>query len=484
MKRIAIIGAGISGLTCALRLEELRKKNEIDFEVSIYDSAPRAGGTIETEIRDGFILEKGPDSFISEKPWVLDLCKKLGIESEILDTQNENRKAFVVKNGRLIALPEGFYLIAPTQMASLAVTPLFSILGKIRMASEVFIPRKPSDSDESIASFIRRRFGKEALERVGQPMIAGIYSGDPGRLSLSATMPKFKELERQHGSVIRGLIKNAKDHKIPPKVNGPRYGLFLSFDKGMETLIRAITAGLPKEALHLNSRVKVECRDPSGKWIISDNSGRRQSFDAICLSVNARQAAALVRNVDPIFADKLGRLYFESVATLNLAYKKAQISHALNSFGLVIPAIEKKSLTACTFASQKYRNRSPEGYVLLRAFIGGAFGKEFFLMNDKDLEKTVTDDLRKLLNIAGEPYFYCISRHPNSLPQYAVNHKQWVAQIEESATSYPGLFLTGASYRGTGITNCVKDAELEADKIYARLCHEQKRSDHSPACLK
>lgn len=472
MKRIAILGAGISGLACALRLEELRKKNGTGFEVSIYDSAPRAGGTIETELRDGFVLEKGPDSFISEKPWVLDLCKKLGIDSEILDTQNENRKVFVVKKGRLIALPEGFYLVAPTQMASLAATPLFSTLGKIRMASEVFIPRKQSDSDESIASFIRRRFGKEALERVGQPMIAGIYSGDPERLSLSATMPKFRELERGHGSVIRGLVKNAGDHKIPKKVSGPRYGLFLSFNKGMETLTRSMTAGLPKEALHLNSRVKIECRDLSGKWILSDKSGRCQSFDVVCLSVGARQAAALIGDIDPALAAKLERLYFESVATLNLAYKREQISHALGGFGLVVPAVEKKSLMACTFASQKYENRSPKGYVLLRAFVGGAFGKEFFQMNDEDLKKAVTHDLRKMLNIAGEPYFYCLSRHPDSLPQYAVHHKQWVSQIEEGAKDHPGLFLTGASYRGTGITNCVKNAELEADKIYERLYND------------
>ncbi len=472
MRRVAIIGAGISGLTCALRLEELRKQNGIDLEVSIYDSAPRAGGAIETEIRDGFILEKGPDSFISEKSWVLDLCKKLGIDSEILDTQNENRRVFVAKNGRLIALPEGFYLIAPTQMASFAAAPLFSTLGKIRMASEIFIPGRPTDTDESIASFIRRRFGKEALERVGQPMIAGIYSGDPERLSLSATMPKFKELERQYGSVIRGLIKSAKERKIPQTVSGPRYGFFLSFHKGMETLIRSITSVLPKETLHLNSRVKIEGRDPLGNWVLSDQDGRRQVFDAICLSISARQAAAFIRNTDPAFADKLEGLYFESVATLNLAYKKTQISHALNSFGFVVPAVEKKSLMACTFVSQKYRNRSPEDYALLRAFIGGAFGREFFEMSDKDLKKSVTHDLGKLLGIVGEPRFHTITRYSKTLPQYAVNHKQWVSQIEESAKTHPGLFLTGASYRGTGITNCVKDAELEADKIYERLCHK------------
>lgn len=482
MKRIAIIGAGISGLTCALRLEELRKQNNTDLEIFLYESASRAGGTIETEIRDGFTLEKGPDSFISEKPWVLDLCNKLRINSEILDTQNENRKVLIVKNGKLIALPEGFYLIAPTHLPALAATPLFSALGKIRMASEIFIPKRPSDTDESIASFIRRRFGKEALERVGQPMIAGIHSGDPERLSLLAAMPKFVELERQHGSVIRGLIKNRKNDKAMRKVSGPRYGLFLSFKNGMETLTRSICKKLPEETLHLNCRIKIEGRDALRKWVLSDQDGQTQAFDAICLSVSAKQAAALLRNVDSAFADQLDRLYFESVATLNLAYKRTQISHKLDSFGFVVPAIEKKSLMACTFASQKYRNRSPEGYVLLRAFVGGAFGKEFLQMEDKDLKEAVTHDLKTLLGISGEPSLHCMARHTNALPQYTVNHKLWLSEIEERAKKHPDLYLTGASYRGTGITNCVKDAELEADKMYKDL-YEEKRSRYPSACF-
>lgn len=469
MKRVAIIGAGISGLVCALRLEELRKRGEHDFEVILFDAAPRAGGTIETEAEDGFILEKGPDSFIAEKPWVPDLCKKWGMDSEILDTQAKSRKVFVLKNGEMVPLPEGFYIIAPTQPASFAATSLFSLRGKIRMAAEWFIPGKKTDSDESIAAFIRRRFGQEALERVGQPMIAGIYSGDAERLSLSATMPKFMDLERRYGSVIRGLIQSRKTHKIAREVSGPRYGLFLSFKNGMETLVRRICAELPEGTLHLNTRMKIEERDETGRWLLSDPNGRWHTFDAVCLSVNAAQAALLLKDVDAAFASLLNRLYFESVATLNLAFKKDQITHAIDSFGFVVPAIEKKSLTACTFSSQKYENRAPKDYVLMRAFIGGAYGKEFFSMDDDDLIKNVMQDLKKLLYISGEPYFHRMARHPNTLPQYAVGHKQWVSQVEQNAKKHPGLFLTGSSYRGTGITHCVKDAELQADEIYEGL---------------
>ena len=469
MKRIAIIGAGISGLSCALRLEELRKQYGADLEISVYDSSSRAGGAIETESIDGFTLEKGPDSFISEKPWVLDLCKKLGIGSEVLDTRRENRKVFVVKGNRLISLPEGFYLIAPTRMVALAATPLFSILGKLRMGCELFVPKRSSDDDESIASFIRRRFGREALDRVGQPMIAGIYSGDPEQLSLSATMPRFRELERQHGSIIRGLIKNAGAHKVGQEVSGPRYGLFLSFRQGMETLVRSICSHLPKATFHFNAQVKIEGTDPSGRWVLIDQDGDRRSFDALCLSVSARQTAALIRNMDAVLAEELGHIRFESVATLNLAYKEEQIPRPLSGFGFVVPAIEKRSLTACTFVSQKYQDRAPKGYVLLRAFVGGAFGKEFFRMDDKDLKRAVVNDLKELLGIQAEPCFDRIARYSNLLPQYGIDHQQWASRIDKSVGQHSGLFLIGASYRGTGIANCVKEAELQADKIYSEL---------------
>lgn len=475
MKRVAIIGAGISGLACALRLEELRKRNDVDMEISVFDSSSRVGGTIETEIKDGFVVEKGPDSFISEKPWVLDLCKKLGIASEILDTRDMNRKVFVLKNDKLIALPQGFYLMAPTRMAPFVTSQLFSIKGKVRMASEYFIPRRKSNSDESIASFIRRRFGQEALDRVGQPMIAGIYSGDPEKLGLTNTMPRFQELERQYGSVIRGLIAAAKSNHLSRNVSGPRYGLFLSFRWGMETLIRAITDKLPKNIFHLNTSVKIERRDESGRWVISDQAGRSRSFDIICLSVSAGRAAVLMKDVDSLFSNKLEELRYESVATLNVGYRREQVAHALDSFGFVVPAIEKKSLMACTFASQKYPNRSPEGYVLLRAFIGGAYGKIFFEMDNDRLAKIVINDLSRLLGIVGEPCYINMARHLNALPQYGVNHKEWLSQIEGLARTCPGIFLTGASYRGTGITNCVKDAEQEADKIYEKLFNEAKQ---------
>ena len=465
MKRIAIIGAGISGLTCALRLEELRKQHRADMEVSVYEAAPRAGGAIETETRDGFTLEKGPDSFISEKPSVLDLCQRLGIDSEVLDTQENNRKAFVIKNGRPIRLPDGFYLIAPTRLASLAFSPLFSPLGKIRIASEFFIPRKKTDTDESIASFVRRRFGQEALERVGQPMIAGVYSGDPEQLSLSSTMPKFRDLESRHGSVIRGLLRNAKEHHLTKKVSGPRYGLFLSFTGGMETLVSACVTRLPKENIHLGSRIKIRSGDMPGKWVVTDLQGREKSFDAICLSVSAKGASAILKDVDPSIAGKLGELHYESVATLNIAYKRTQIAHALDSFGLVVPVVEKRSLMACTFTSQKYKGRAPEGTVLLRAFVGGAFGKKFFDMDDAELQKHVSLDLKEFLGISGEPLFCSLSRYPGSLPQYSVGHTEWVAGVDHALQGHAGIFLTGASYRGTGISSCVLDAERQAEAI-------------------
>ncbi len=468
MKRVAVIGAGVSGLACAFRLEELRKEHSLPLEVTVYEAAPRTGGTIGTEEKDGFVLEKGPDSFLSEKPWALTLCQKLGIQSRIRSTKSDNRKVFVAKRGKLIPLPEGFYLIAPTDMGALASTPLFSLPGKLRMASEIFVAKRADGGDESVASFIRRRFGREALERVGQPMVAGIHSGDPERLSLSSTMPKFSELERRHGSVIRGLLKSSSENKVSSDTRGPRYSLFLSFDAGMQTLTDALAKSFPAGVLRPDSPVSLG-KHGDGRWTVARAGEAPEIFDAVCLALGAKRASSLLRPVDAALADELGRLRFESVATLNFAFKRPQISHPMDGFGLVVPAVEKRSFIACTFASQKFEGRAPEGHVLVRAFAGGAYGKEFFGREDGDLRDAVLADLQALLGISGRPVIERLARYPESLPQYEVGHDAWLSRVGQALSKHAGLFLTGSSYRGTGITACVHDAQLQADAIAAGL---------------
>ncbi len=468
MKRVAIIGAGVSGLACAFRLGELARKDGAALEVRVFDSASRPGGVVRTETRDGFVLERGPDAFISEKPWVEDLARRLGIADRLLDTLGGDKRTFVVKNGKFVPLPDGFRLIAPTRLGPFVTTPLFSPLAKVRMASEVLIPKRKSGSDESIAGFIRRRFGNEALVRVGQPMIAGIHGGDPERLSADTVIPQFKELEERHGSVLRGLLKRggrvaASGHGSS---GGTRRTFFVSFDNGMETLIGALAAALPPETLQLGTPVSVE-RLPSGEWGVLREGNPVRRFDVVCLSMSARHAAHLLRTEDPDLSGRLGWIRFESTATLNLAYREEDIPpSAPDGFGFVVPAAEKRSFTACTFTTRKFAGRTPRGHALIRVFIGGAFGKKFFDMEDRDLAAAVTSDLKDLLGIRAEPLLHLLSRHAGVLPQYEVGHKAKMLDLEAALKKRPGLHLTGSSYLGTGVSNCVRNAEVEAGRIY------------------
>lgn len=472
MKRVAIIGGGVSGLACAHRLAELAKEKKEALEILLFESSSRAGGGIvQTEKREGFLLERGPDSFLSEKSSVSDLSKRLGIDSKIINTEDQNRKVFVARGGRLIGLPAGFYLIAPTDLWAFFQSPLFSLPGKLRMAAEWCVPRKKSDGDESVGSFIRRRFGKEALDRVGQPMVAGVYSGDPESLSLSETMPRFINLEEKHGSVIRGLIHESKTGGEKLKnVSGPRYSLFLSYLEGMETLTQAIASHLPAGSLRVGEEITEIIHEPgSSSWKLVDKKGAVFTADALCVTVPAHKASTLFRKSAPQLSDHLGKIPYQSIATINFAYKEEDIAHALDGFGFVVPATEKSSIIACTFSSKKFINRAPKGCVLLRAFVGGFFGGQYFNREDADLVNTAAKDLAQLLGIKGKPLFSLLTRYPKSMAQYEVGHGALTGKIETELKKYPGLFVSGAAYHGTGIPDCVLDAEFRTEEILSYL---------------
>ena len=472
--KIAIIGGGIAGLACAHRLTQLRKEKSADFEFVILESSSRLGGTIETEKRDGFLLEKGPDSFLSEKPWGLELSKRLGIDGEIIGTRSEHRKSFIARKNSLIPLPEGFYLIAPAKFSTFFESPLFSPIGKLRIASELFIPKWQSEQEESVGAFIRRRFGKEALTKVGQAMLAGIYTGDPDLLSVSATMPRFKEFEMKHGSVIRALLHSARgkrNHDVR-SASGPRYSLFLSFKDGLETLVKAIQEKLLPSEIHLNFDARsVSFDNLQEKWKIQAASGKVISADVVCMAVPAHKAGKLLGNEAPLLSSNLNQIRHESVATINFAFRRSDISHPLDGFGFVVLQIENRSLVACSFSSVKFDFRASEGNVLLRAFVGGAFGRKYLEMDNMDLIGAVLKDLTELLDIRGKPIFFTIHRHPNSMVQYQIGHLKLVSDIEQNLEKIKGLFLTGSAYRGVGIPDCIHDAEVQAEQIFEKFCN-------------
>ena len=458
MNKFVIIGGGISGLAAAHRVLELNQS----AQVTILEASDRLGGTIQTEHRDGFLLERGPDSFISEKPQALALAKRLGLESQIIQTNEQYRRSFIVRGGRLRPVPDGFQLLAPSRMWPFLTSDIFSLPGKARMAADLLIPRKHTNgsNDESLASFVRRRLGEEALARMAQPMVGGIYTADPETLSLRATLPRFLEMERKHRSLILAMLRQGREQKSG--TSGARYSLFLSFERGMQVLTEKLTQinadfGMGTRAVAL--------KFDGVEWRISTDKDEELKADAVCLAVPAYVAATLLSDVHERLAEKLRAIKYASTATLNFGYRRAAIGHALNGFGFVVPFVEKRSLIACTFSSVKFPGRAPEGHVLLRAFAGGALQPEIFALNEAEMSARVEGDLRQLLGISEEPRFVEVSKWERSMPQYEVGHLERVEEIEKLASELPRLTLAGNAYRGAGIPDCIRSGEAAAEAL-------------------
>ncbi len=464
---IVVVGGGIAGLAAAHRVVELASPHPPTL--TLLEAEDRLGGTIRTEERDGFLLELGPDSFISEKPWAVALCQRLGLESRLMGTREEYRSTFVVHRGRLEPLPEGFVLLAPTQMGSFLCSRLFSWPGKLRVALDLILPRGKEREDESLGAFVRRRLGREALERVAQPLVGGIYTADPDRLSLAATMPRFLQMEREHRSLIYALWKNRKKGAREAKgASGARWGLFVTLRRGMQELVDALKARLPAGTVRLGAKA-VRVLPQGRRWQIELAQGEALWADAVVLATPAFQAARLVQGFAPDLARDLSAIPYSSAATVSLAFRREQIRHPLGGFGFVVPLRENRSILACTFSSVKYEGRAPKGQVLLRAFVGGALQEELFSLDDREVEKQVYRELASLLGIEAAPLFVHIHRHPRSMPQYLVGHLRRVAAIEEKTAAFPGLALAGSAYRGVGIADCVRSGEEAASALWAYL---------------
>lgn len=446
-KRIVIVGGGISGLAAAHRLIELGS------DVTLIEAGPRLGGTIQTHHRDGFLLERGPDSFISEKPEAVALAKRLGLEPRLIQTNEQHRRSFIVRNGRLRPVPEGFQLLAPSRVWPFLTTDIFSLTGKLRMAADLILPRQNGKDDESLASFVRRRLGREALERMAQPMVGGIYTADPETLSLRATLPRFLDMEQKHRSLILAMLRQSKTSGT----SGARYSLFLSFDKGMQVLVDALADVIPN--VRLNTRINTIRFNET--WTLTSDTGETFEADAVCLAVPAYVASQLLQNINQELAAQLNSIKYASTATINLAYPRAAIKHPLNGFGFVVPFIEKRSLIACTFSSVKFNDRAPEDHVLLRAFAGGALQPDVFASSD--LETRIEADLSELLGITGKPLFTEVAKWERSMPQYEVGHLERIQLIEKNLM--PGLALAGNSYRGAGIPDCIRSGEKAAESL-------------------
>jgi oxygen-dependent protoporphyrinogen oxidase len=463
--KLVIVGGGITGLAAAHRAVELARERNLALDLALVEARERLGGTIATERVDGFLVEAGPDSFLSEKPWALALCRRLGVEDRLVRTDDRFRKVFVWHRGRLHPLPDGFQLLAPTALRPLAASSLFSVRGKLRMALDLVLPRGGGD-DESLGAFVRRRLGAEALERVAQPLVAGIYTADPDDLSLTATMPRFIELERKERSIILGL-RRALQRAPLPGTSGARWSLFVTFAGGMEELVTTLAARLPAGAAALKQRVNGLAR-AGQRWRVTTYEGGAFEADGVILATEAHATARLARYLDPALATLLAEIPYASAATVSLGYRRADVPHPLDGFGFVVPRTEGRALLAGTFSSVKYPGRAPEGHVLIRGFLGGMLNAAVLAEDDAALIARARAELREALAITAEPVLTRLHRWPASMPQYQVGHLARVETIERLAAGLPGLSLAGGAYRGVGIADCVRAGESAAEAALLR----------------
>jgi oxygen-dependent protoporphyrinogen oxidase len=471
--RIVVVGGGVSGLAAAHRILEQTKPQNKTVNVQLLEAGSRLGGVIHTSERDGFLLEGGPDSFISEKPWALSLCHRLGLEPSLIGTGDTHRRSFIVRQGKLQPVPDGFYLLAPTRIWPTITTPIFSWPGKIRMSADLFLPRKKLSSatdDETLASFVRRRLGREALDRMAQPMIGGIYTSDPEELSLRATMPRFLDMEQEHRSLILAMWRQRQKTRQNHQAAGPRYGLFVSLNQGMVRLVEALRQRIPADSIHLNTQVAALRKSPSGhRWILDLTNGTQLEADAVCLALAAFQSADLLQGFDTQLATKLRSIRYASTATVNLAYRLEDIPRSLDGFGFVVPAIEKREILACTFSHMKFSGRAPRNHALLRAFMGGALQPKAFDYEDPEMIRIVRQNLHELLGIEKPPLFALVERHAQAMAQYRLGHLDLVAEIEALVKPHPTLQLAGNGLTGIGIPDCIRRGEECAGRILGAL---------------
>lgn len=456
--RAVIVGGGITGLSAAWYLQKA------GVPYALLEQSVRWGGKIRTEHVDGygdapFVVEAGPDSFLTQKPWALELALELGLAGRLLGTNDHLRNTFVLNRGRLTPLPDGVMLIVPTRFRPFVTSPLISWAGKLRLAQEWFLPARTDDADESLADFVRRRLGDEVLDKLAEPLLAGIYNTEAEKQSLLATFPRFREIEKKYGSLTRGMLAAQQQRRSAPP---SKYSVFTSFKSGMIELVDGLLSRLNGD-LCLNTGVRFITRNADDSYTLSLSDNSQLKTDHIILTTPAYVTARLLADVCDIAADMLADIRYVSTGTVSLAYKRADIAHPLNGFGVVIPRSEKRPINAITWSSTKFNHRAPEGYALLRVFFGGSRTPESFDLNDADLLQTVQSELRTIMGLDAAPLFTRINRWREANPQYDVGHLDRVNALE--ATLPPGIHVTGSAFRGIGVPDCVHQAKLTAAKV-------------------
>lgn len=465
-RRIVVVGGGVTGLAAAYRLHEIAPK----AEVLLLESSHRIGGVVNTIHRDGYLIEEGADNFLATTPTMPQLCDTLGLSGELIRPTPSAYGAKVVRRGRLEPIPAGFTVMAPSRLGPLVTTRILSPLGKLRCLLELLVPRRRrSDADESLGAFVTRRFGKELFERLVQPLVGGIYTADARRLSAVATMPRFVEMERTHRSLIRAMLLSRGRHSAQAdRRGGARYGSFQTFRNGMGVLTRRLAERLPPGSVRLQTAVEALRRHDRG-WTVTSTAGEPFDADAVVLATPPHHAGRLLESVDERLGAAVVSVRSSSCAVVSLGFRRDQATQPLDSYGVVAPAVEDRSVLSCSFSSVKYAGRAPDDSVLLRNFLGGALNPELVERPDEELIDLARREAESLLGFRGEPSIVHVSRRRQSMPQYEVGHPQLIERIRKRVSHQPRLALAGAYLNGPGVPGCIESAHQAADAVVEEL---------------
>src|ERR1700688_1551992 len=466
MKRIAIIGGGISGLSAAYTIEEKRRSGT-PVEYVLFESKIRLGGVLFTERVDGCLVEAGPDSFLTEKPWAADLCTRLGLGDQLIGSNDAARKTYILAKNKLVVMPDGLMFMVPTKIVPTVLSPLFSVRTKLRMATEWFHPKRRASDDETVAEMIERHYGPEMVEVLADPLLSGVYGGEATQLSVRAVLPRFADMESKHGSLGRAMLSARKKMAAAPK--SPARPLFTSLKNGMQQMTDALVASLDPNALKTSVPVELLVRELNG-WTVSAGYQSDQ-FDAVIIATPPPAAASVLQSTDGNLSAELRSIQYSSSVTVTLGYDEKVRGSLPPGFGFLVPRSAGHRMLAATFVHNKFPGRAPADRAVIRCFLGGVRDEQILQSAEKEILQIVRDELAQIIGSAldAEPLFARVYKWRSAMAQYSVGHLERLQRIETLLQKHPGLALAGNGYNGIGVPDCVRSGTEAASKILAEM---------------
>ncbi len=464
MKRIAIIGGGISGLSAAYTIDEKRRAGT-PVEYVLLESSPRLGGVLVTDRVDGCLVEAGPDSFLTEKPWAADLCRKIGLGDQLIGSNDADRKTYIVVKDKLVVMPDGLMFMVPTKIMPTVLSPLFSWRTKMRMAAEWFHPPRKASEDETVAEMVERHYGPEMVDLLADPLLSGVYGGEATQLSVRAVLPRFADMESKHGSLGRAMLAARRKMGAAPKA--PPKPLFTSLKDGMQAMVNALVAVLDKRALKTSSLVQSVTRQDNG-WTVSAGYNTDQ-FDAVIIATPALAASPILYGADENLSRELGEIAYSSSVTATLGYDEKVRRSLPPGFGFLVPRSTGYRMLAATFVHNKFPHRAPDNRAIVRCFLGGACDGQILDSSEAEILQILRNELRQIVALDAEPLFARVYKWKSAMAQYSVGHLERLQRIEALRQKLPGLALAGNGYTGIGVPDCVRSGSDAACKVLSEM---------------